>query len=110
MDKQDTQDVLNDYKRHVAGSSAPSFSFPVARGGECDLSDLLARKRVVLLSFVDARSQPLSRTHADPSRGELVFLKSMAQQYAPNGLEVLIQAITKCCGFWNQTLRMLFSY
>jgi len=74
----------------VVGSSAPSFRLPVARGGICDLSDLLAKKRVVLLSFVDARSQPLSRTQADPSRGELVFLNSMAQQYAPKGLEVLI--------------------
>ncbi|HMD85509.1 MAG TPA: redoxin domain-containing protein [Terriglobia bacterium] len=74
----------------VPGSSAPSFRLAMARGGKCDLADPLARKRVVLLSFVDARSQPLSRTQADPSRGELVFLKSMAQQYAPNGLEVLI--------------------
>ncbi len=74
----------------VAGAIAPSFSLPVARGGRCDLADLLAKKKVVLLSFVDARSQPLSRTQADPSRGQLVFLRSMAQQYAPNGLEVLI--------------------
>lgn len=58
--------------------------------GRCDLTDLLARKRVVLLSFIDARSQPLSRTYSDLSRGQLVFLKSMAQQYAPNGVEVLI--------------------
>lgn len=51
----------------VAGAIAPSFSLPVARGGRCDLADLLAKKRVVLLSFVDARSQPLSRSQADPS-------------------------------------------
>jgi len=74
----------------VAGSSAPSFRLAMGRGGKCDLADLLAKKKAVLLSFVDARSQPLSRTQADPSRGELVFLKSMTEQYAPNGLEVLI--------------------
>ena len=72
------------------GAMAPAFSLPVARGGRCDLADLLAKKRVVLLSFLDARSQPLSRTYSDPSRGQLVSLKSMAQQYAPNGVEVQI--------------------
>jgi hypothetical protein len=44
----------------------------------------------VLLSFLDARSKPLSRIVADPSRGQLVFLKSMAQQYASKGLAVVI--------------------
>jgi len=74
----------------LAGNTAPSFSLLAVRGGRCDLADLLAQKRVVLLSFVDARSQPLSRTYSDPSRGQLVFLKSMARQYAPKGVEVLI--------------------
>jgi len=74
----------------LAGSAAPAFSLSVARGGRSDLADLLAKKRTVLLSFIDARSQPLSRTYADRSRGQLVFLKSMAQQYAPNGVDVLI--------------------
>jgi peroxiredoxin len=74
----------------VPGATAPSFSLPVARGGSCDLAGLLVKKKIVLLSFLDARSMPLSRTEADPSRGQLVFLKSMAQQYAPSGLEVLI--------------------
>lgn len=72
------------------GSTAPPFSLPVARGGSCSLGDLLAKKRVVLLSFLDARLQPLSRTYSDGSRGQVVFLKSMAQQYAPKGVEVLI--------------------
>ena len=73
-----------------AGDTAPSFSLLAARGGRCDLTDLLARKRVVLLSFIDTRSQPLSRTYSDLSRGQLVFLKSMAQQHAPSGVVVLI--------------------
>ena len=77
-------------KAVFAGDTAPPFSLLAARGGRCDLTGLLARKRVVLLSFIDARSQPLSHTYSDPSRGQLVFLKSMAQQYAPNGVEVLI--------------------
>lgn len=74
----------------AAGGVAPSFRLPMARGGICDLADLLAKRRVVLLSFLDARAQPLSRAHGDPSRGQLVFLKSMTQQYASRGLAVLI--------------------
>jgi hypothetical protein len=81
-----------------AGDTAPSFSLLAARGGRCDLADLLARKRVVLLSFIAARSQPLSRTYSDPSRGQLVFLKSMAQQYSPNGVEVLIVGCNRLFG------------
>jgi hypothetical protein len=77
-------------KAVFAGSTAPSFSLLAARGGRCDLTDLLAKKRAVLLSFVDARSLPLSPTYSAPSRGQLVFLKSMARQYAPKGVEVLI--------------------
>ena len=77
-------------KAVFAGDAAPSFSLPAARGGRCDLSDLLARKKVVLLSFIDARPQPLARDYSDPSRGQLVFLKSMARQYAPKGVDVLI--------------------
>jgi hypothetical protein len=77
-------------KAVFAGDNAPSFSLLAAGRGRCDLSDLLARKRVVLLSFIDARSQPLSRNYSDPSRGQLVFLKSMARQYTPKGVEVLI--------------------
>jgi hypothetical protein len=77
-------------KAVFAGDTAPSFSLLAAQGGRCELTDLLARKRVVLLSFIDAGSQPLSRTYSDPSRAQLVFLKSIARQYAPNGVEVLI--------------------
>ncbi|MGB7590265.1 MAG: hypothetical protein WBO19_03385, partial [Terriglobia bacterium] len=51
-------------KAVFTGDTAPPFSLLAARGGRCDLTDLLARKRVVLLSFIDARSQPLSRTYS----------------------------------------------
>jgi fermentation-respiration switch protein FrsA (DUF1100 family) len=85
-------------KAVLADDAAPPFSLLAARGGRCDLTDLLARKRVVLLSFVDARSLPLSPTYSDPSRGQLVFLKSMARQYAPKGVEVLIVGCNGLCG------------
>jgi len=85
-------------KAVFAGDAAPPFSLPAARGERCDLTDLMARKRVVLLSFIDARSQPLSPTYSDPSRGQLVFLKSMARQYAPKGVEVLVVACNGPCG------------
>jgi NAD(P)-dependent dehydrogenase (short-subunit alcohol dehydrogenase family) len=81
-----------------SGDTAPSFSLLAARGGRCALTDLLAKKRVVLLSFIDARSLPLSSAYSDPSRGQLVFLKSMARQYAPKGVEVLIVGCNGPCG------------
>jgi len=85
-------------KAAFAGDIAPSFSLPAVRGGRCDLSDLLARKRVVLLSFIDARPQLLSRDYSDPSRGQLVSLQSMARQYAPKGVEVLVVGCNGLCG------------
>ncbi len=82
--------IRQDTRTVFTGAAAPAFSLPVARGGRCDLADLLAKKRTVVLSFIDARSQPVSRTSTDRSRAQLVFLKSMARQYAPKGVEVLV--------------------
>jgi hypothetical protein len=72
------------------GDKAPAFNLLAVRGGRYGLTALLERKRAVLLSFVATRPGPLSPAEPDPSRAQIVFLKSMAQQYAPKGVQVLI--------------------
>jgi len=94
----------------LAGDPAPAFSLPVARGGRCDLTALLARKRVVLLSFIDARPQPFSCPHSGSSRGQVVFLKSMAQQYTQNGVEVLMVGCNQPFGARPLTANSLLNF
>ena len=69
------------------GSSAPDFSLPIVRGDSFQLADLSGQ--VVLLSFINTQAEA-SSAMADPSRAQIVFLKSMQEQYGPGGLVVLI--------------------
>jgi len=69
------------------GSSAPDFSLPIVRGGSFQLADY--SRQVILLSFINTQAESTSTT-ADPSRAEIVFLKSMQEQYGSKGLVVLI--------------------
>jgi peroxiredoxin len=69
------------------GASAPDFALQAVRGSEYQLQDLLGQP--ILLSFLNTQAQ-VSSTTADPSRAQIVFLKSMQEQYGPNGLAVLI--------------------
>jgi hypothetical protein len=70
----------------VPGDQAPDFALTQVGGGQVTLS--AQRGQTVLLAFVDVRA-PAGEAH-DPSRGQLVFLKSMLRQYGPQGLTVLI--------------------
>jgi len=69
------------------GSVAPDFQLEAVRGGSYHLADLSGQ--VVLLSFINTQAEAASGT-ADPSRAQIVFLKSMQEQYGPKGLVVMI--------------------
>ena len=69
------------------GSAAPDFSLPIVRGGSFQLGDFSGQ--VILLSFINTQAEAISPT-SDPSRAQIVFLKSMQEQYDQKGLTVLI--------------------
>ena len=69
------------------GSTAPDFALQAVRGGEYRTADL--KRQPILLSFINTQAEASSDT-ADPSRAQIVFLKSMQEQYGPKGLVVWI--------------------
>lgn len=69
------------------GAVAPDFVLPAARGGSQSLT--ADRGSVVLLSFLDADAANVDEQF-EASRQQLVFLKSMHDQYADAGLRVVV--------------------
>jgi hypothetical protein len=65
-------------------STLPDLTLPDVRGGAFHLRALPARP--LLLAFL----QTVPDTADTPSRNQVVFLASMAQQYGPRGLRVAI--------------------
>jgi peroxiredoxin len=74
------------------GSSAPDFELQAVRGGSYHLADL--SEQVILLSFINTQAEATSVT-SDPSRAQIVFLKSMQEQYGAQGLIVVIVDATR---------------
>src|SRR5258707_4680057 len=69
------------------GTYAPGFILNSVRGGAYNLASL--RGQSVLVSFMNTQAKATS-AEADPSRAQIPVLKSMQQQYAPQGLTVMI--------------------
>jgi hypothetical protein len=72
--------------RPEAGASAPELLGSAVRGGEVSLERL--RGYVVLVSFLDTRAE--ATPDGDPSRAQIVFLRSMQTQHARFGLRVIV--------------------
>jgi peroxiredoxin len=80
----------------MMGAPAPDFQLEQAGGGQVSLREYSAQR--VLLCFVNTQSDPSGRV-GNPSRGQVVFLTSMARQYRVN--VVLVDA-TRVSGAANQ--------
>src|SRR5215216_287128 len=91
------------------GRPAPDFDLQAVRGGFYHLADLSGQ--MVLLSFINTQADTPSVT-ADPSRAQIVFLKSMQEQYGQKGLVVMIiDAARIATGSYSGTDRLLnFTY
>jgi peroxiredoxin len=74
------------------GSSAPDFHLQAVRGDSFHLADHSGQ--VILLSFINTQAEAASDT-TDPSRAQIVFLKSMQEQYGAQGLLVMIVDATR---------------
>ena len=66
---------------------APGFSLEAVQGGNYSLADL--EGHAALLAFLNTQADPMTSTR-DGSRSQLVFLRSIAQQYGSQGVLVLI--------------------
>ncbi len=75
---------------------APDFQLERAGGGQVSLREY--RRKRVLLCFVNTLSDPTGRV-GNPSRGQVVFLISMARQY---GVNVVLVDATRASGAANQ--------
>src|SRR5688572_23409400 len=68
----------------AVGAAAPAFSLESVQGETVSRGDNL-----LLLSFLNTQADASAST-PDPSRSQIVFLKSIAQQFGPDGLDVMI--------------------
>ncbi len=77
-----------------AGAPAPALAGRPVRGGEVSLEHL--RSHVVLLSFLNSRAE--ATPEGDPSRAQIVFLRSMQTQHERFGLRVIVVDAAELAG------------
>jgi hypothetical protein len=89
--------LRTDEQRRVkreAGMRAPALKDSGVRGGTVDLAQL--RGHVVLVSFLNSRAE--ATPEGDPSRAQIVFLRSMERQHERFGLRIIVVDAAELAG------------
>jgi AhpC/TSA family len=89
-----------------AGAPAPELVGKAVRGGEVSLERL--RGHVVLVSFLNSRAE--ATADGDPSRAQIVFLRSMQTQHARFGLRVIVVDAAELAGAGRPSRNDLLNY
>jgi hypothetical protein len=88
------------------GEPAPALVGSAVRGGEVSLARL--RGHVVLLSFLNSRGE--ATREGDPSRAQIVFVRSMQTQHARFGLRVIVVDAAELAGAGRPSRDDLVNY
>jgi hypothetical protein len=88
------------------GARAPDLVGKAVRDGEVSLERL--RGDVVLVSFLNSRAEATS--DGDPSRAQIVFLRSMQRQHARFGLRVIVVDAAELAGAGRPSRNDLVNY
>jgi hypothetical protein len=89
-----------------AGTRAPALAGSAVRGGEVSLERL--RGHVVLVSFLNSRAE--ATREGDPSRAQIVFLRSMQTQHERFGLRVIVIDAAELAGAGRPSRNDLVNY
>jgi hypothetical protein len=89
-----------------AGAPAPELAGTAVRDGEVSLARL--HGHVVLVSFLNSRAE--ATADGDPSRAQIVFLRSMQTQHARFGLHVIIVDAAELAGAGRPSRNDLVNY
>jgi hypothetical protein len=97
----------NEERQQVAvGTHAPALAADAVRGGRVSLEGL--RGHVALLSFLNSRAD--ATTDGDPSRAQIVFLRSMQRQHERFGLRVVVVDASELAGAGRSSRNDLVNY
>jgi AhpC/TSA family len=89
-----------------AGMSAPALAGSAVRGGEVSLERL--NGHVALVSFLNSRAE--ATMECDPSRAQIVFLRSMQTQHKRLGLRVIVVDAAELAGAGRPSRNDLVNY
>jgi len=89
-----------------AGAHAPALAGSAVRGGHVSLARL--RGHVVLVSFLNSRAE--ATPEGDPSRAQIVFLRSMQTQHERFGLRVIVVDAAELVGAGRPSRNELVNY